>query len=219
YTALRRPCSSTAMRSAVTRWRSSGWVTSTSLRRARRASASSCWLKRGACWSSHSSNVCSAAATTDSVSQRVLSRSKVNSSIMSFLGLASGPWVGLVVHLRQMLEVEMSVHLRGADIAVAEQLLHRTQVAGGLQQVTGEGMPQHVRVQMLAQLFDTIAANPQLDCPRRQPSALHADENRLAVPGHRRSHLEPAPQRLPGHASHRDHAGAFALAGNAHLAL
>src|SRR5580765_3039580 len=39
---------------------------------------------------------------------------------------------------------DMGVDLRRADVAVAEELLHRADVAAGLEQVRGEGMPQGV---------------------------------------------------------------------------
>jgi len=48
-----------------------------------------------------------------------------------------GPGMGLVVDLGQVLEVQMRVDLRGADVGVAQQFLHGAQVSGGLQQVAG----------------------------------------------------------------------------------
>ena len=57
----------------------------------------------------------------------------------------------LVVHLGQMLVVEVRVDLRSADVGMAEQFLHRTQVVRRLQQMRGERMAQHVRVYMLRQ--------------------------------------------------------------------
>ena len=56
-----------------------------------------------------------------------------------------------VVDLGQVLEVELRVDLRGRDVGVAEQLLHRAQVAAGLQQVRGERVAQHVRVHVRRQ--------------------------------------------------------------------
>ena len=55
-----------------------------------------------------------------------------------FLVLAPRPGVRLVVYLGEMLEVEMGVDLRRADISVPEQLLHCTQVSGGFEQVACE---------------------------------------------------------------------------------
>lgn len=43
--------------------------------------------------------------------------------------------MGFVINRRQMLEIEMGVNLRGADVGMAEQLLHGTQVLRRLQQV------------------------------------------------------------------------------------
>ena len=54
-------------------------------------------------------------------------------------GLAfAGAGVRGVVHLRQVLEIQLGIDLRRADIGVAQQLLHRTQVAAALQQVAGK---------------------------------------------------------------------------------
>ena len=46
----------------------------------------------------------------------------------------------LVVDLGEVLEVQMGVDLGGADVRVAQQFLHRPEVAGGLQQMAGEGV-------------------------------------------------------------------------------
>ena len=51
-----------------------------------------------------------------------------------------------VIDLRQMLEVEVSVNLGGADVGVAEQLLYRAQITAGFQQMAGKGVPQGMRV-------------------------------------------------------------------------
>ena len=53
-----------------------------------------------------------------------------------------------VVHLRQVLKVQMRINLRRGDAGVAEHFLHRAQVAGGLQYVRGEGVAQHVGMHM-----------------------------------------------------------------------
>ncbi len=54
--------------------------------------------------------------------------------------------MGLVVHLRQVLKVEVGVDLGGGEAGVAEQFLHRAQVAGGFEQMGGEGVAQQVGV-------------------------------------------------------------------------
>ena len=58
-----------------------------------------------------------------------------------------------------MLPIEMRIHLRGRNIRMPQHLLHRAQVAAGLQQVRGEGMAQHMRMHMhaQAQLFGPMA--------------------------------------------------------------
>lgn len=53
---------------------------------------------------------------------------------------ALGSWVRSVVDLSQVLEIQVSVNLGGGQVCVAEQFLHCPQVAGGFQQVRGEGV-------------------------------------------------------------------------------
>ena len=74
-----------------------------------------------------------------------------------------GARVGAIVDLRQVLEIEMRVDLGGADVRVPEQLLHGAQVAGGFQQVTGEAVPQKVRMHALRQalLAEKVLQNPK----------------------------------------------------------
>src|SRR5690606_7449509 len=68
----------------------------------------------------------------------------------SIVCLALGAWMDVIVEPWQMLEIQVGIDLGGAEIGVAEQLLHRAQVAGGFEQVGGVGMAQLMRVQMLA---------------------------------------------------------------------
>ena len=56
------------------------------------------------------------------------------------------PRVCLVVGIGQVLEIQPGIDLGGADIGVAQQLLHGTQVAAALQQMAGKAVAQHVRV-------------------------------------------------------------------------
>src|SRR5699024_8036643 len=55
-----------------------------------------------------------------------------------------GPGVCPVVHGGQVLEVKLGVGLCRGDIGVAEQVLHGAKVLGGLQQVAGKTVAQHV---------------------------------------------------------------------------
>src|SRR5512139_525768 len=91
--------------------------------------------------------------------------------------LAPCPGVGSVVDAGQVLEIKMGVHLGRADVGVAEQFLHRPQVARRLQQVRREGMPEQVRVHVLGQ---ALQASPAGDAPlhdaRPEAAAVHADE-------------------------------------------
>ena len=77
--------------------------------------------------------------------------------------------MSLVVDLCEVLEVEVGVDLRGADIRVAKQFLHGTQVAAGFQQVTGKGVAQD-----MGRYFFSYAGN----------SCLFLDNLPEAGPGH-----------------------------------
>eukprot|EP01132_Coremiostelium_polycephalum_P023529 gene23528-28024_t len=87
--------------------------------------------------------------------------------------------MGAVVHRCQVLEVQVGVDLGGLDVGVAQQFLHRTQVLGGLQQVAGKGVPEHVRVQVLPQLALAGGLDPHLYGPGPETPALLADKHRV----------------------------------------
>ena len=53
-----------------------------------------------------------------------------------------GTRMRLIVHAGQVLEIKVGVDLGGADIGVAQEFLHGTQIAAGFQQMAGEGMPE-----------------------------------------------------------------------------
>ena len=48
------------------------------------------------------------------------------------------PWMGLVVHFCQMLEIQMGIHLGGGNVGVAEQFLDSTNITARLKQVAGK---------------------------------------------------------------------------------
>ena len=58
----------------------------------------------------------------------------------AFVGALMGTRVGRVVDLGQMGEIQMGIDLGGADIGVAEQLLHRAQIRTGFKHMGGKGM-------------------------------------------------------------------------------
>lgn len=62
-----------------------------------------------------------------------------------------------IVHVRQMLKVEVGIDLGGGQIGMAKQFLHRTQIAAGLQHMGGKGVTQLVRMD--------VAVNALLDAP------------------------------------------------------
>ena len=45
-----------------------------------------------------------------------------------------------IVDPGEMLEIEMGIYLRRTDAGVAQEFLHRAQIARGLQQMTGEAV-------------------------------------------------------------------------------
>jgi hypothetical protein len=87
-----------------------------------------------------------------------------------------------VVDLRQVLEIEVRIHLGGADVGVTQELLDPAQITAGLEQVRCEGVAEHVRVYVHAQ---TLAARPQVDPQlngaRREPPPATAHEHRALV--------------------------------------
>jgi hypothetical protein len=60
-----------------------------------------------------------------------------------------GARVGLIVHRCEALKVEMGINLCGADIGVSKKFLDGAQVTAGFEHMTGEGVPEHMRMQML----------------------------------------------------------------------
>ena len=58
--------------------------------------------------------------------------------------------MGFVVDMRKVLKVKMGIHLSAANAGMAEQFLHRAQIAARLQQVAGEAVTQHVRMHVNA---------------------------------------------------------------------
>ena len=60
----------------------------------------------------------------------------------------------LVVDPGEVLKIQMSVNLRGADVGVAKQLLHSAQVTAGLQHVAGARVTKHVGMHGSAQTPD-----------------------------------------------------------------
>ena len=64
------------------------------------------------------------------------------------LGSKFGARVSLVVYLGKVLEIKVGIHLGGADIGVAQKLLDAAQVMTGFQQMSGEGVPEQMRVDL-----------------------------------------------------------------------
>ena len=126
-----------------------------------------------------------------------------------------------IVDLRQRLEIEVRINLRGRDAGVTEHLLHRAQVLRRLQHVAGERMAQHVRVHRGAQpLALRPCAQPRLNRAGRDPPAAGAHEQRaLTGRRHQRTLLQPGAQGFARAAADRNGAGLRALAGHGDFSL
>src|SRR5205814_1784636 len=86
-------------------------------------------------------------------------------------------WMRRVVDLRERLKIKMRVHLRAGNRRVSEHFLHGAEVAGRLQNVRGERMTQHVRMDVSRKpLLDRPCREPPFDRSRGQPPSLHTDE-------------------------------------------
>ncbi len=99
--------------------------------------------------------------------------------VTAFLGFLSllCPWVGAVVDLGQVLKVEVGIDLGGADICMSQQLLYRPQVTGGFEQMPGEGVAQHVWVNVLSgPLFYRPLLQPLLNGTGADTSTVPADK-------------------------------------------
>ncbi|MCY1428544.1 hypothetical protein D9M71_444330 [compost metagenome] len=84
--------------------------------------------------------------------------------------------------------------------------------------MAGKRVPQHVRVQVLAQLAGTSGLHAQLNGPWAEPSALLADEYGAVLRATASAQGQPLFQRLAGLAADRQHAGLAALAVHLHQA-
>src|SRR5512141_726491 len=95
----------------------------------------------------------------------------------SALGLALGPGaasagMGRIVDLGEVLEIEVRIHLGRGDARVPQHLLHRAQVARGLQHVGSEGVTQHVRVHVHREArLGGAMLDAALDLARRKAAA------------------------------------------------
>ena len=101
-----------------------------------------------------------------------------------------------IVHVRQMLKVEVGINLRGGQVGVAEQLLHRAQIAARLQHVGSEGVAQLVRVDMAVDaLFHTPFGEALLHVARRNAPPLIGQEHRVIFRPEQIAHRQPVFQR------------------------
>src|SRR5207253_11421291 len=101
--------------------------------------------------------------------------------------VASRPRMGLVVHLLQPFHRRMSIHLRGAERGVAQQLLNGPQIGAGVEQMRRERVAQRVHM--------------QVSRPRPPPRAPPPPHSRLPAPA-REPHAaprEPLPPPPPEH--------------------
>src|SRR2546427_5227602 len=79
--------------------------------------------------------------------------------------VASRPRMRLVVHLLQPFHRRMSIHLRGAERGVAQQLLNGPQIGAGVEQMRRERVAQRVHMQV---------SRPRPPPPPPPPPPAHA---------------------------------------------
>ena len=83
----------------------------------------------------------------------------------------------LVVHAGQVLEIEVGIDLRCAQVGMAEQFLYRSQVVAGFQYVRGKGVAQHMGMQRYADpLLQRTFFQSLLNTAVAESPAVAADE-------------------------------------------
>ena len=112
----------------------------------------------------------------------------------------------------------MGVDLRGGQALVAQHLLHRAQVAAGVEQVGGEAVAQGVRGDGLE---PARAAQPAFEQERHArvgeaPAAVVEEERALALGGARAALAQVLPQAGEGGIAHRHEPLPGALAHDPH---
>lgn len=102
--------------------------------------------------------------------------------------------MSLVVHLGEMLKIQMGVNLGGGNIGVAQQFLHQPQIAAGFQHVAGKGVAQHMGVHMsIHALAQTELVHALLYGAMAEALAALADKQRLFLFARRRpAYFQPA---------------------------
>ena len=74
------------------------------------------------------------------------------------------------VHLAEMFVGNVRVDLRGGDVLVAEQRLHRAQIGAAFEQVGGKGVPDDVWGDLARDARpDCVLFDNALDAARREP--------------------------------------------------
>ena len=121
-----------------------------------------------------------------------------------------------------MLKIQVRINLRGGDIAVPEQFLHRAQIAAGFEQMAGKGMAQHVRMDMASQAgIGGEFAQPLLHAARADARAAPAEKQgvlRLCIGG-RGSHVQVGRDSAKRRRADGNAAGLAALARHRDQAL
>ena len=84
--------------------------------------------------------------------------------------------MGIVVYAGKMVEIQLGVVLGGGQLAVAEQLLHGTDVASVLQQVAGIAVAQHMGTEVAAAMLGSELLQAFLDLARAEAAAGAAGE-------------------------------------------
>src|SRR3954452_8931174 len=113
--------------------------------------------------------------------------------------------VGGIVGFREVLKIEVGIDLSGRDAGVPEHLLNSAQVAARLQQMRGERVTQHVRMDVLRDaLTNRPARHATLHCAGAQRATPLVYEQRVLVRGgDLRAFAQPHLQRFAGESADR----------------
>ena len=90
--------------------------------------------------------------------------------------------MSLIINLSEVLKIKMRINLGGTNVCVAKQFLNGSKVAAGFQDMTGKGMPEHMRVYMQTiTLFTGPRFDSGLDIGVADALAALADEQGVRI--------------------------------------
>lgn len=85
----------------------------------------------------------------------------------------------LIIHSGKVLEIEMRVDLRSRNVGMPQELLNRSKVTAGFEQMAGEGVAQHMRGYLNRHaLLKSPMPDPHLHRPASQTLPFTPDKHR-----------------------------------------